>query len=336
MSRKEWNQLLKKYAQADHHKVAWQLINTLIPYVAMLFGIFYFASQGTSFLILIGPTIIAAGLMVRLFIFFHDCTHGSFVATAKGNDFFGNLLSLFVFTPYVQWKIEHSIHHSTVGNLDERGIGDIWTMTVGEYEASSKPKRFIYRLFRHPAFLFTIAPVFKFVVLNRLPKVRRGSKEVKNYWHLNIALGLYSALMIYLFGWQGFLLYQLLIVAMASSGGLWLFYVQHQFEEVYWADEDEWDLVEAALKGSTYYKLPAVLEWFTGYIGYHHIHHLNARIPNYHLQTCYKEIIELQHIKTVTLGESFKLATLALYDEKRHQLMTYAEYARLKNSGSFT
>ncbi len=334
MSRKEWQQILKPYAQADHKKVIKQILNTVLPYIVLLIGSMYLANRGVSFLILLPAVVIAGGLMVRIFIFFHDCTHGSFTSSKKWNDILGNIFGFMVFTPYIQWKVEHSIHHSTVGNLDERGVGDIWTMTSSEYEAASKPTRFIYRLFRHPAFLFTIAPVFKFVVLNRIAKVRTNKKEFFNYMWLNVALAIYSVIMISIFSWQVFLLYQLTIMAIASSAGLWMFYIQHQFEDVYWESGDEWDLLEAALKGSTYYKLPAFLEWFTGYIGYHHIHHLNARIPNYNLRASYDENPSLQKTRTVTLFESFKLAALEIYDEKSKVLMTFKEYKRVRVLGN--
>ncbi len=330
MNRKEWQALLKPYAKSDHRKVVIQILNTVIPYILLLGSIFTLASRGVAFGWLLGPSIIAAGLMVRIFIFFHDCTHGSFTSSKKWNNLLGNFFSFFIFTPYIQWKVEHSIHHSTVGNLDERGAGDIWTITTEEYERSSRGKKFVYRLFRHPAFLFTVAPIFKFVVIQRFPKNYTGKKEKANYRKLNIVLFLYSAVMVSLFGWKAYFLYQLLVVGIAASAGIWLFYVQHQFEEVYWAEDEEWDLMEAALAGSTYYKLPPILEWFTGYIGYHHIHHLSARIPNYHLKACYDAIPELQNGKTVTVPESLHLALLTFYDEGSKRLITYRQYRQMK------
>lgn len=329
MSRKEWNESLKKYARADHRKVTIQLLNTVLPYMVLLGAIFYMASIGVSFLILGPLSIVAAGFMVRIFIFFHDCTHQSFVASSRANDIIGKILGVLVFTAYEPWKKEHSIHHSSVGNLDRRGVGDIWTLTIEEYESASKFKRFIYRLFRQPAFLFTVAPVFLFIVLQRIPKGDAGKKERKNIFLTNLVLLTYGGFMSFIFGWQAFVLYQVLVVAVAASAGVWLFYVQHQFEEVYWESGHEWDLVEAALKGSTFYKLPIVFEWVSGYIGYHHIHHLNARIPNYNLKECYNDIHALQSIKTVTLMESFKLAALEFYDEKRKVLITYKQYKQL-------
>lgn len=330
MTNTDWRKLLKPYAKANHKIVAWQIVNTVIPYLLLLGGIMYAGSMGVSFLWLFIPAIVAAGLMVRIFIFFHDCTHGSFTSSKRWNDILGNIFGFMVFTPYTQWKVEHSLHHSTVGNLDERGIGDIWTMTTEEYESRGFWMKAWYRLFRHPAFLFTIAPVFKFVVLQRVPTNYTGKTERWNYRKLNVALALYSGVMVYLFGWQTYLLYQLFIIAIASAAGLWLFYVQHQFEEVYWASQENWDLTEAALMGSTYYKLPPILEWFTGYIGYHHIHHLNARIPNYHLKACYDAIPALQAGKTVTISESLHLSLLSLYDKGTERLISFGQYRKLQ------
>lgn len=329
MSQKEWNQSLKAYAAPSYRKALIQLINTVLPYLAVMGTIFYLGSLGAGFMVLGPLSVLAAGFMVRIFILFHDCTHQSFVKKGKENDAIGKILGILVFTAYEPWKKEHSIHHGAVGNLERRGVGDIWTMTIEEYQTSSLYKRFLYRLFRHPAFLFTVAPVFLFTILQRIPKKSATKKEVKNIWFTNLLLILMGVGLSAVFGWKTVVLYQVLTVAIASSAGVWLFYVQHQFEEVYWEKGEEWDLAEAALKGSTFYKLPLVFEWISGYIGYHHIHHLNARIPNYNLKSCYREIHELQNIKTVTLLESFKLAALEFYDEKRKRLITYRQYREL-------
>lgn len=329
MSQKEWNRALKSYAEPDHKKAKVQILNTVLPYLIITGLIFYFGSKGVGFLVLGPMAVVAAGFMVRIFILFHDCTHQSFVKTSKGNDLIGKILGILVYTAYEPWKKEHSIHHGAVGNLDRRGVGDIWTLTTDEYKASPVYRRFLYRLFRHPAFLFTVAPVFLFTILQRIPKKTATSREVKNIWMTNLVLLVLGIGLSLLFGWKTVVLYQLLTIAVASSAGVWLFYVQHQFEEVYWEKGEDWDVAEAALKGSTFYKLPLVFEWISGYIGYHHIHHLNARIPNYNLKPCYKEIHELQQIKTVTLLESFKLAALEFYDEKAKRLITYRQYRKL-------
>jgi omega-6 fatty acid desaturase (delta-12 desaturase) len=330
MTNKEWYMLLKGYAEADHKKVTIQLLNTLIPYIVLTLGTFYLGSIGVPYLALLPLNIIGAGLMVRLFIFFHDCTHQSFVASKKGNDIIGTILGVFVFTAYEPWKKEHSIHHGAVGNLERRGVGDIWTLTTSEYEDLKWYKQFLYRLFRHPAFLFTVAPVFLFVVLQRIPKKTAGKKEVRSIILTNLLLAAYVIGMIAIFGPAAFILNQLTIIALASSAGVWLFYVQHQFEEVYWENGEEWDIVAAALQGSTFYKLPLVFEWVSGYIGYHHIHHLNAHIPNYNLKPCYQAFDSLKEIKTVTLMESFKLANLSFYDENERQMITYRQYKERK------
>ena len=330
MSRKEWNTYLKDYAKADHHKVMIQMMNTVLPYIVILVSIFYLGSLGTNFIILFPMSILAAALMVRTFIFFHDCTHQSYVKTSKGNQILGNFLGILVFTPYEAWKKEHNIHHGTVGNLDEKGVGDIWTMTASEYEAASKFDQRIYRIFRNPAFLFTIAPIFLFLVLHRIPKKTATKKERINYTLVNSILFVYAVTFSLLFGWQVFLTYQILILAMASSVGVWLFYVQHQFEEVYWQEKENWDLVDAALEGSSFYKLPGILEWISGYIGYHHIHHLNARIPNYNLKACYNANVKLQDHITVRFIESFKLALLFIYNENVKRMMSYKTYKTYK------
>jgi omega-6 fatty acid desaturase (delta-12 desaturase) len=332
MSRKEWNNYLKDYAKADHKKVMLQMFNTVIPYMLLLVSIFYLGSQGTRFMILLPMSIVAAALMVRTFIFFHDCTHQSYVSTSKGNQLLGNFFGVLVFTPYEPWKKEHNIHHGTVGNLDERGVGDIWTMTSKEYEEATKFDQLIYRIFRNPAFLFTIAPVFLFTVLQRFPKKTATKKERRNYTLVNSILLVYAVTFSLLFGWQVFFTYQILIIAMASTTGVWMFYVQHQFEEVYWEGASDWDLVDAALEGSTFYKLPAILEWISGYIGYHHIHHLNARIPNYNLKACYDSSTKLQDTKTVYFLESFKLAFLFIYNENVKRMMTYKAYKAYKTN----
>jgi len=330
MSRKEWNIYLKDYAKANHNKVIIQMLNTVLPYMLILVSIFYLGSQGVKFVILLPMSIVAAALMVRTFIFFHDCTHQSYLSSSKGNQILGNFLGILVFTPYEAWKKEHNIHHGTVGNLDEKGVGDIWTMTLTEYEAAPKFNKLIYRIFRNPAFLFTIAPVFLFTVLQRFPKKTATKKERSNYLQVNTILLVYATSFSLLFGWQVFITYQLLVLTMAASAGVWLFYVQHQFEEVYWEGKEDWDLVDAALEGSSFYKLPGILEWISGYIGYHHIHHLNARIPNYNLKACYNSNIKLQDTKTVRFFESFKLAFLFIYNENIKRMMTYKTYKSYK------
>lgn len=330
MDKSTWNQHLKPYATANWKKASWQLVNTLVPYIGLQLLFFYGIHMGVSYgwlLLLVVPN---ALFMVRAFILFHDCTHMSFFKSKRANDFWGYLLGIVTFTPYDTWQKEHNRHHGTVGNLDKRGIGDVWTMTVSEYQASSRMKQKIYQLYRNPLFLFGVAPFFLFLVLNRFPRRKMSAGELRGYIVTNVGLAAVFALSwLYAAPWSFFMV-ELPTLFVASVMGVWLFFVQHQFEEVYWAENESWDIVKAALEGSSFYKLPRVLDWFTGSIGYHHIHHLNSRIPNYHLRACYKDFEALQAQKAITLLESFKLALLHLYDEQSKRMISFRGFKRIQ------
>jgi omega-6 fatty acid desaturase (delta-12 desaturase) len=228
------------------------------------------------------------------------------------------------FTPYFHWRWEHAIHHSTSGDLDRRGVGDVWTLTVQEYLESSRGRRFAYRLARNPVVLFLLAPLFFFVVMQRFPSRKAPLRERCSVYWTNLAIGLVAAGMIWAFGWKAYLIIQLTHVLIAGSAGLWLFYVQHQFDGVYWERRDQWDYAAAALQGSSFYKLPKILQWFTGNIGFHHIHHLSPRIPNYHLEKCHRTEPLFQTVKPVTLLSSLKSLTFRLWDERRRTLVGYS------------
>lgn len=322
MITKEWRKLLKPYAQASRKRAWFQILNTVVPYLALLgvMGIgLYFKVPYILIALLAIPT---GAFMVRVFILFHDCTHLSFFKSKRGNHIAGHIFSVLTFTPYSIWQSEHNKHHGTVGNLDERGIGDVWTMTVDEYLESSKLKKFGYKLYRHPIFLFFVAPFFLFAVLNRLPS-KRFTTKAHYRSHLITNMGILATILVVslTLGIKYYLLIQLPVLFFASVMGVWLFFVQHQFEEVYWQRHGEWDFVKAAVEGSSFYKLPVVLDWITGHIGYHNIHHLNPRIPNYNLKKCYREIHEFKNSKTITFFKSFKMALLNLYDEKTGKLI---------------
>lgn len=332
MKSSEWRQKLKPYTKVSLSKAWLQIINTLLPYMALLtvmgLGI-YFKVPYPLVLLLAIP---AGAFMVRGFIIFHDCTHLSFFKSKKANQILGHILGIVTFTPYTVWQSEHNKHHGTVGNLDERGIGDVWTMTVEEYLASSRFKRFIYRLYRNPIFLFLIAPFFLFAVLNRIPSTRFHNK--KHYYSnllTNAGIFLIALTVSLTLGLKYYLMIQLPVLFVASIMGVWMFFVQHQFDEVYWERHEEWDFIRAAIEGSSFYKLPLVLDWITGHIGYHNIHHLNPRIPNYHLRACYKNIHELHEGKTITFLNSFKLAMLTLYDEKSRRLISIRDLRKRRS-----
>lgn len=332
MNKFEWNRELKDYAKPSVVRSSWQIANTLLPYIGVNY-LMYLGIKFEVFYPLVMLLAIPAGLlMVRLFILFHDCTHLSFFKSKRANSLWGHFFGILTFTPYYTWQHEHNIHHGTVGNLDRRGAGDVWTMTVEEYLNSGKLKRFIYHLYRNPIFLFVIAPFFLFGVLNRFPARKVSAKETISYVVTDLGiLGIFLGTW-YVADWYYYLLIQLPVLFVASVAGVWLFFVQHQFEEVYWSKNEEWDIVKAALEGSSFYKLPALLNWFTGSIGYHHIHHLNSRIPNYNLKKCFQDITELQSHKTIRMLESFKLALLQLYDEQSRKMINFKTLKRMKAS----
>lgn len=272
----------------------------------------------------------AAGFVVRLFIIQHDCGHGSFFNSRKANDLTGMFCSVFTLTPYHYWQKSHAIHHANAGNLEHRGIGDIYTMTVNEYLRQSKWGRLKYRLYRNPLILFFVVPTLLFVILYRLPTSKaKALKRVRSsvYW-TNLAIALLVGGMIWLVGLKAFLLIHVPIIIITSSAGTWLFFVQHQFEDTYWANNEAWDYTLAALQGSSYYKLPKILQWFTGNIGFHHIHHLSPRIPNYHLEKCHDENSVFQQVVVLTPRSSLKSIFLSLWDEEQKKLISFYHLKR--------
>jgi omega-6 fatty acid desaturase (delta-12 desaturase) len=267
--------------------------------------------------------VLAGGFLVRIFIIFHDCGHGSFFKSRIANDVVGFITGLFTFTPHHHWRWEHAIHHASAGHLDKRGTGDVWTLTVEEYLASSRWKRFAYRLARNPLILFIIAPLFLFLVQHRFYSPNANTRERRSVYWMNLAILGMVVVGSALFGFGHYVIIQLTVMGIAGSAGVWLFYVQHQFDGVYWERGRDWDFTEAALRGSSFYKLPRFLQWFSGNIGYHHIHHLSSRIPNYNLERCHKGHSLFQTVKPVTLVSSLKSFTFRLWDEQRKKLVGY-------------
>lgn len=263
--------------------------------------------------------------MVRVFIIFHDCGHGSFYKSKKANNYLGFISGLLIFTPYFHWRWEHSVHHATSGDLDRRGIGDIWTLTVREYLDSSRWKKFSYRLVRSPFVLFLLAPISLFLVLERFPSKRAGPREKRSVWFMNFALLAAAAGLISILGFLPWLVFQLAALVMASSCGVWMFYVQHQFEETYWSDSEDWDYTTAAIQGSSFYQLPRVLQWFSGNIGFHHIHHLSPKIPNYNLEKCHWSDPMFQEVKAMTLWGSLKSINSRLWDEDSKKMIGFRQ-----------
>lgn len=266
--------------------------------------------------------------MVRLFIIFHDCGHGSFFKSSRANKIVGIITGTLAFTPYDRWHKDHAIHHNTVGNLDKRGIGDVWTLTVAEYEAMTPWKKFKYRVYRHPFILFGIGPFLLFVLWFRFNKKGASSKERWNTYLTNLIIVLISGTLILLIGWKAFLMIQIPITFIATSAGTWLFYVQHQFEDVVWEHDDSWNYKDIALQGSSFLKAPKIMQWFSGNIGFHHVHHLGPKIPNYNLERCHRENTLFSSIKPVTLMKGIGTMKFKLWNEKINRLITFRQFRK--------
>ena len=322
----EWKGLVAKYQVPSLKRASWQVVDTIGSYIFLWVAMYWMMK--VSWWLMLPLAVVAGGLMVRVFIIFHDCGHGSFFKSRLANDVVGFIAGILTFTPYFHWRWEHALHHGASGNLDKRGIGDIWTMTVQEYLESSRWKRFAYRMSRNPIVLFVIAPVFLLLGRQRFPSPTANKRERHSVWWMNLAIAGMVVVMAFIFGWKAYLILQLIITMVAGAAGVWLFYVQHQFEDAYWEREEEWDYTTAALQGSSFYKLPRILQWFSGNIGFHHIHHLSPRIPNYNLERCHNSHPLFQAVKPVTLLASFRSLAYRLWDEQGRRLISFRELRR--------
>jgi len=318
-----WQQAVAAYQTADLRRSLWQMLNSIAPY----FILWYLAyrSLDVSYWLTLPLVALAALFGMRVFIIFHDCGHGSFFKSKKANDIVGIFTGIITFTPYYAWRHSHAVHHATAGDLDRRGVGDVWTLTYDEYQTLPLWKRILYRVYRNPFFMFVVGPTIDFVVLQRLPWVNTSVKarEKNSVAWTNLTLLAVVIVMSLTIGLKAYLLVQLPIIAIASSIGVWLFYVQHQYENVYWERHEDWDFATAALYGSSFYKLPKLMQWFTGNIGFHHIHHLSPRIPNYRLEACHYENPVFQEIEPLTLRTSLKSLHVRVWDEDRHKMIGY-------------
>ena len=323
-----WKRIVARYQRPARWRALWQVANTLVPYAAL--WCLMYLSLAVSWWLTLPLAFLAGAFLVRAFIIFHDCGHGSFFKSAAANHVLGAITGVLTFTPYYHWRWEHAIHHASAGDLDRRGTGDVWTLTVQEYLESSRWRRFAYRLARNPVVLFVLAPLFLFLLKQRVPSIKAPVRERYSVYWTNLAIGAGAAGLIWIFGLQAFLIIQLTVLMVAGSAGVWLFYVQHQFDGVYWERGAAWDYATAALRGSSFYKLPKVLQWFSGNIGFHHIHHLSPRIPNYLLEKCHQAEPLFQTVKPLTLLASFKSFSFRLWDEQRRRLVGYRHLRTLR------
>ncbi|OXM84829.1 fatty acid desaturase [Paenibacillus rigui] len=321
-----WRTDIAPYERPRMRHSIWQMMNTLVPF-ALLWYLAY-ESLSVSYWITLPLTMLAGGFLVRIFIIFHDCCHKSFFKSRTANEIIGTITGILTCCPYHQWKHSHSVHHASSGNLNKRGVGDIWTLTVKEYASSSKVRRLIYRLYRNPFVMFLIGPIYIFLIDYRFNRKRAGWKERLNTYITNLSIAGGAGTLSWLIGWQEFLLVQGPIFFISGMLGIWLFYVQHTFEETYYENEDEWDYVKAALQGSSYYKLPKLLHWITGNIGFHHIHHLSPRVPNYYLETVHNTNPVLRDVQTITLKSSLRSLKFRVWCEQSKRFLSYKDMKR--------
>lgn len=321
-----WQKLVATYQKPDVRKSIWQIVNSFGGY--LLGWVLLAVSLQVGYWLTLLLAIPIAGFLMRIFIIQHDCGHGSFFRSRRANDLTGVICGMFTLVPYKYWRRSHAIHHAHHADLEERGTGDIWTLTIDEYMQAPRWKRIAYRVFRNPLFLFGIAPTINFLIIWRFPldwQTTDTHYERRSFLWNNLAIACWVTLASAFIGFGSTMMILIPLVAIASSIGTWLFYVQHQFERTYWEHTPQWDYTLAAMAGSSYYKLPRVLQWFTGNIGFHHIHHLSPRIPNYHLERCHVENPMFQQVVQLTIIDSLQTMSLTLWDEERRRLVTFRE-----------
>ena len=321
-----WREALAPYAHPRLGRSLLDIATSVLPYFGL--AVLMYLSLDVSYLLVLALSIPAAGFLLRTYIVFHDCTHGSFLPTKRANAWLGTVLALVLHSSFRSWGHDHAVHHATSGDLERRGVGDIPTLTVAEYHARRWHGRLGYRLFRNPLVMFGIGPIFAMVIKPRLvsrsarPRIRRSVMTT------NVVLAITVGALCWLVGWREYLLVWGPSALLAGSAGVWLFYVQHQFEDAYWERPEGWSYADAALRGSSYLKLPKVLQFFTGNIGLHHVHHLSARIPNYNLQRAHDENPMFHDVPELSLWDGLRAVRLKLWDEERGRLVTFAQARR--------
>ncbi|MFF3022450.1 fatty acid desaturase [Gottfriedia sp. NPDC057948] len=326
MSKENQKSLRKQiipYEKSNLKASIWQMINTFIPFIFLWY--LAYKSISISVVLTIFIDIVAALFLIRIFIIFHDCCHQSFFKNKTANKVLGTITGVVTLFPFSQWKHSHSVHHATSGNLDKRGIGDMWVLTVEEYVAASFWTKIQYRLYRNPLIMFGFGPIYIVLISNRFNTKNAKLKERLNTYLTNIIIVGISALFCYTIGWENYLIVEGPIFFISAVLGIWLFYVQHQFEDTYFEEDANWEYVKAAVEGSSFYKLPKLLQWITGNIGYHHVHHLSPRVPNYNLESVHNNTLPLQNVPTITLKTSFTSLKFRLWDEETKQFVGFKD-----------
>ncbi|PFH92689.1 fatty acid desaturase [Bacillus sp. AFS088145] len=326
MSKENQKSLRKQiipYEKSNLKASIWQMINTFIPFIFLWY--LAYKSISISVVLTIFIDIVAALFLIRIFIIFHDCCHQSFFKNKTANKVLGTITGVVTLFPFSQWKHSHSVHHATSGNLDKRGIGDMWVLTVEEYVAAPLWTKIQYRLYRNPLIMFGLGPIYIVLISNRFNTKNAKLKERLNTYLTNILIVGVSALFCYTIGWENYLIVEGPIFFISAVLGIWLFYVQHQFEDTYFEEDANWEYVKAAVEGSSFYKLPKLLQWITGNIGYHHVHHLSPRVPNYNLESVHNNTLPLQNVPTITLKTSFTSLKFRLWDEETKQFVGFKD-----------
>jgi omega-6 fatty acid desaturase (delta-12 desaturase) len=326
-NRPSWHAQLAAYAKPCLWRGLTQLTTSAVPYVALC--VLMYLTLGVSPVLTIALAIPTAGFLVRVFVVFHDCAHGSLLPSKRANVCVGTVLGLFVLSPFRRWRHDHAVHHATSGDLDRRGVGDIITLTVTEYRARSRRGRLAYRLIRHPLVMFGLGPVFAMVVGPRIVARDARPRMRNSVLGTDVALVVVLGALCWLIGWNDFLIVWAPAALLAGSIGIWLFYVQHQFEDAYWERRADWSYADAAMRGSSYLKLPKLLQFFTASIGLHHVHHLNARIPNYNLQRAHDAHPIFAGVPTLSLWDGLRAVRFKLWDEEAGRLVTFAQARRV-------
>jgi omega-6 fatty acid desaturase (delta-12 desaturase) len=318
-----WKQALAPYAKPSVPRSVLDLLTSVVPYFALSYVMYLLLDVNYLYSLAVG--VLAAGFLLRTYIMFHDCTHGSFLPTKRANAWLGSVLALIVYHPFASWRHAHAVHHASAGDLDRRGVGDVPVLTVAEYNAKSNRDKLIYRLYRNPLIMFGIGPIWALMIQPRTFK-RSERPRIKRSVHVtNLVLLVVITGMCFLMGPAEFFLVQMPTAWLAGAAGVWLFYVQHQFEDAYWESTDSWSYADAALRGSSYLKLPKVLQYFTGNIGLHHVHHLSSRVPNYNLQAAHDNNPIFHDVPVLTLGDGLRAVRLKLWDEESQRLVGFAE-----------